>query len=224
MIKYYTYKIQVPLKPGEKLSFKKGFGYFAKKAASLPPRNLSQYVVFCAQEAEKALHSPPKYKIAVSADKAYRDGTLAVLPELKKVHGVPGWCDCRPAPDGTPASVGAAFVKEYGLAYFIGQAENAAQFDDAMSVGARCVIGNITSLRQDQIDKMQKDGIEFIQEDYWNEGWGRAQHPAISAYCAGIYPTALWNPQIYNYRQAGRWREGDGLYYAATVEDWENLP
>jgi hypothetical protein len=26
------------------------------------------------------------------------------------------------------------------------------------------------------------------------------------------------------FRQAGRWRDGDGVYYSATVTDWNNLP
>lgn len=185
----------------------------------------SQYVVFCAQEPANALRAPAKYAIAFSADRAYRDEALPVVigSARRQGHRVAGWCDCRPN-GGTPASAGVQFVKDYGLDYFIGQAESAAEFDNAMSVGAPVVVGNITALRQDQLDRIARGEVAFQQEDYWNEGWARAQSPLISAYIAGIYPTALWNPTIAQYKQAGRWRDGDGLYHAAAVADWQNLP
>lgn len=188
------------------------------------PDPRAQYVVFCAQEPNTALRAKPHYTIAFSADMAYRDGVAPVIAAARNQgHKVAGWCDCRPAPNGTPAAAGIAFVKEFGLDFFIGQAEQAAEFDDAMSVGAKVVIGNLTSLRGDQIETIRTKNIGFIQEDYWNEGWARATSPVIAAYCAGIYP-ALWNPTIKDYQNASRWRAGDGVYYSATIQDWENLP
>lgn len=184
----------------------------------------AKYVVFAAQEPQSGLGKfPVHYGVAFSADMAYRYSDLAARIKAFKDRGhrVMGWCDCR-VDGGTPAAVGAQFVHDYGLDYFIGQAESAAEFDNAMSVGAKIVVGNITSLRQDQINKIMAEGIGFIQEDYWNEGWARAQHPAITAYCAGIYK-ALWEPLIVDYKNANRWREGDGLYASAYVKDWISL-
>ena len=193
----------------------------------------SQFVVFCAEQMQVALAAPMKYALSLSADKEYRYPTEKV-PELdlhhiittmkNQGHRVPGWCDCRPAPDGTPAAVGVEFVKQYGLDYFIGQAESEDEFEDAVSVSAKVIVGNITSLNADQLKQIKVDRISFIQEDYWNEGWARAESDLIAAYCAGTYPTGLWYPRVNNYRSAGRWRMGDGLYYAKPDTDYENLP
>lgn len=182
----------------------------------------SQYVLFAAQEPEKALAAPAKYAVALSADPAYRDASVAAIPKLRAAgHRVAGWCDCRA--DGTPAVDGLSFVQAAGLDYFIGQAESAAEFDDAYYHGARVIIGNRSSLRGDQTAHLSTD-VAFIQEDYWNEGWARDMSPDIAAYCAGIYPTAIWNPTIAQYKQAGRWRPGDGAYHVAAIEDWSSLP
>ncbi len=228
-MKFYTYKKQVPLKPGERLGYMRGRGYYAIPAPPAKPvasvRNpLALYVLFAAQEPLQALHASKRYTVALSADRAYRDQSVAAIGPLHDAgHAVAGWCDCR-VDGGTSAAEGLEFVHQYGLAYFIGQAESPAEFDNAMSVNAPVVVGNITALRQDQIDRISRGDTALICEDYWNEGGGRANHPAITAWCAGIYPTPLWNPQIHNYRSAGRWAEGDGLYHVAAVEDWENLP
>lgn len=190
-----------------------------------PYQDQARLVVFSAQEPEKGLNASSKYAIAFSADFAYRYPDLAnrIKAARDQGHRVAGWCDCRPV-GGTPAAVGKAFVEEFKLDYFIGQAESAAEFDDAMSVGAKVIVGNITALRSDQLERIAKDKLGWIQEDYWNEGWGRAESPLITAYCAGIYATVLWDPQIHNYTAAGRWRAGDGIYYSAGVKDWSGLP
>jgi hypothetical protein len=228
-MKYYTYRKQVPLKPGETVGFTRHRGYHAV-AHSIGPivRDISraQYVLFAAQEPLNALAAPGKYAVALSADHAFRYDNLGNIIQELRDHGhrVPGWCDCLPEGIGTPAEVGAQFVKDYGLDYFIGQAESADEFDAAMAAGATVVVGNITALLDRQITLAITQNILFIQEDYWNEGWGRAQHPLIAAHCNGIYPTNLWNPQIQTYKNAGRWDLGDGLFEVATVEDWQNLP
>lgn len=225
-MKFYTYKKQVVLKSGEKVGYIRGKGYYAIPAPKpAPARDLARarYVLFAAQQPLSALSASTKYTVAFSADMAYRGENAEAIPRFKAAgYRTAGWCDCR-VNGGTPAQVGIDFVAEYKLDYFIGQAESQAEFENAMSVHAAVVVGNLTALNQTQIDRCLKD-VLLIQEDYWNEGWGRAQHPAIAAYCAGIYPTALWNPQIQNYKDAGRWREGDGLYHVASVEDWQNLP
>jgi len=186
-----------------------------------PPVNpQSQYVVFCAENPAEALHAPQKYAVAFSADFAYREGVGAVVAQAKQAgHRTAGWCDCR-VMEGTPASVGVQFVKDFGLDYFIGQAESQAEMENALSVGAKVVVGNITATGVAQLITAD---VAFIQEDYWNEGWARANDPRIAAYCAGIYP-ALWGPNIAAYQQAGRWRQGDGIYYARPDTDWQNLP
>ncbi len=231
-MRFYTYKRQVPLKLGERLGYQRGKGYYAipaPPAKPVPPvRNpLALYVLFAAQEPLQALHAPAKYTVALSADLAYRDESVAAIKPLHDAgHTVAGWCDCR-SDGGTSALEGIQFVRENRLAYFIGQAESPAEFDNAMSVEAPVVVGNITALRQDQIDQIARGDTALIQEDYWCEGWGRAQHPAITAWCAGIYPTPLWaypEPTIVTYRGAGRWADGDGLYHVAAVTDWQNLP
>ncbi len=227
-MKFYTYKKQVPLKPGERLGYMRGHGYYVIVGAPPKPPDVRDpralFVVFAAQEPLTALGAPPKYCVALSADEAYRAESIAAIDPLRKAgHRVAGWCDCR-VEGGTPAAFGQAFVSTQGLDYFVGQAESAAEFDNAMSVNAPVVVGNITSLRQDQVDKISRHEVALIQEDYWNEGWGRATHPAITAWCAGIYPTGLWDPTIAQYQAAGRWSNGDGLYHAAAVHDWQNLP
>lgn len=185
------------------------------------------YVVFCAQEASLALQAPPHYKIALSADPAYRDDNAAALPKLRaQGRTVAGWCDCRS--DGTPAAVGVSYVHGMGLDYFIGQGESAAEFDDARSQGAQVIVGNLTALRGEQTNVIAGGEVAWIQEDYWCEGWARyPESPLITAYCAGIYPTALWHDPhatVAVYRGAGRWRDGDGLYHAAGGVDWNSLP
>lgn len=245
-MRYYTYvrQARAAAKPGDKIGYARGHGYFVRKAVKPKPKPPAPpvhdvahalYVVFCAQEPQTAMAAPAHYAMAVSADHAYRYPTddrpdldlHQIVADAKHAgHRVPGWCDCRPAPDGTPAAVGAAFVQEYGLDYFIGQCETAEQFDDAMTVGATVVVGDITHLRQDQVDLVVAGKVLLIQEDYWNEGWQRAVHPAIAAYAAGVYPTAVWpdpGPTIISYKQVGRWREGDGVYHAAAVQDWASL-
>ena len=189
-----------------------------------PPRNLgpAQYVWFAAQEPEQGLRFPTKCAIAISADMAYRyDNLREIIDALRfKGHRVPGWCDCRP--DGTLATTGALFVKSFQLDYFIGQAETADQFDAGYAWGARVMVGNMSELRSDQMEKCSTE-VLFIQEDYWNEGWARyPKSDAIAAYCIGIYATALWDPNISSYKAAGRFEPGDGGYHVAACTDPEN--
>jgi len=185
----------------------------------------SQYVIFCANNPEAAFGAPKKYRIALSADPAYSANLPSIISMLraKGYAAIAGWCDCR-TEGGTPATAGKAFVAQHGLDYFIGQAESAAEFDNALSAGAKVVVGNLTALRSDQAKLIEKGVVSLIQEDYWNEGWARADSPLISAYCAGIYATSLWDPTIAQYQSAGRWRDGDGLFHAASVKDWQSLP
>lgn len=188
--------------------------------------------IYCAQEPWSAMNAKVGYVPILSADMAYRYpnndypaiNLHDVVGNLRARFGsVGGWCDCRPAPGGTPAKEGLRFCSEYHLDFFVGQAEHDFEFDDAVSNGAKMVIGNVTNLRNDQLSKISSREVALIQEDYWNEGWARAQWEHITAYAAGIYP-ALWNPTILAYREANRWRDGDGVYYSATVQDWANLP
>lgn len=232
-IRYYTYKRQVPLKPGDKIGYRKGRGYYRIPAPAPPPPppppqrdvHLAQRVVFCAEEPQLAAHAPPNYVRAVSADHAYRYPDLAARIQQLRAGGAPvaGWCDCRPS-GGTPAEVGIQFVKDYGLDYFIGQAESAHEFDNAYANGARVMVGNRSALTTDQIAHLRTD-VLFIQEDYWNEGWARDTSPDIVAHCAGVYGTPLWpgGPTIASYQQAGRWADGDGIYYARPDTDWGSL-
>lgn len=240
-VKFYTYKRQVPLKPGEKLGYRRGHGYYVIPAPAphppLPLRDTSRAlcVVFCAEDPAIAAYAPAKYARALSADHAYRYPNDArpdldlhtIISQLRQGGArVPGWCDCRPTPDGTPASEGIAFAQEYGLDYFIGQAESSDQFTDAYDHGARVMVGNRASLTTDQIAHLHTD-VLFIQEDYWNEGWARDPSPDITAYCAGVYPTKLWpdpGPTVQTYIAAGRWRPGDGCYYARPGAGLTSLP
>lgn len=228
--KYYTYKKDVPLSPNTKLAYTRGKGYWAAPKdppKPMPSRDLTRAykVLFAAQNPRKGLLAPPGYKIALSADPEYRAQTVAAIQEFRTQQPnrvLCGWCDCRPI-GGTPAQAGVDFVGDYKLDYFIGQAESQIEFDSAMEVHASVVVGNITALNQTQIDRCLND-VLFIQEDYWNEGWGRAKHPAIVYHCAGIYPTALWNPQYDSYYGANRWDPGDGAFHIDAIENIGRLP
>jgi hypothetical protein len=194
-----------------------------KKVTPTPtPPGPALYVLFADVHPELVLQAPTKYAVALSADPAFRDPHLAdTITALRlKGHRVAGWCDCS----STPAAAGLAFVGEYGLDYFIGQAENDEQFDDAFGHGAHVIVGNLTALTGDRIAKLDQHQILWIQEDFWNEGWALLRDDRVAAVMHGIYPTTIWNPTVAQYKSAGRWKDGDGLFHVISVTDWSDLP
>lgn len=201
--------------------------YLIHKGLKPKPPNVApaQYILFADAQPELALQAPSKYGVALSADKAFRDPRLAdTIAALRfKGHRVIGWCDCDVA-KGTSAADGLAFVQEYGLDYFIGQAESPEQFDEAFGHGAHVIVGNLTALRGDQVAKIDQHQILWIQEDFWNEGWALLRDSRVAAVMHGVYPTSIWNPTIAQYLSAGRWKPGDGLFHVASVTDWSDLP
>ena len=139
-----------------------------------PPADnaLAQSWCIMGQDPLDALGAPLYYKIAATADLGYRhwyDETFFTAARAQSRVVVP-WCDCRPAPDGTPPEVAIQWMHDLGAPFWMGQAEWPAEFDAAMSasVKPRVIVGDINHLRPDQIARVKVREVLFIQEAYRN--------------------------------------------------------
>lgn len=198
-----------------------------KPPAGHPQAAAARYVLFADNDVLNALNAPAKYAVALSADPEFaKQATAENVAKLRWLgRRVYSWCDCWATMP--PDAIG--LMRTLDLDGWVGQAEDFNQYSNAMAkwpVAPVALVGNLTNLDAWQVEEIRTyKAPPFIQEDFWNEGWAR--HPgeaAIAAYCAGIYPTSLWNPQIQNYRSAGRWGDGDGLFHVTSVTDWSSLP
>lgn len=116
--------------------------------------------------------SPGYYKLAATADMGYRGFyDAAFFAEVARQQRVlVPWCDCRPAPGGTPPEVAIQWMHELGAPFWMGQAEWPEEFDAAMgaSVKPRVICGDLAHLRQDQRDRVRNREVLFIDEAYRN--------------------------------------------------------
>jgi hypothetical protein len=199
-------------------------------AVTPPPAAVHPYesLIFCAQEPLLVYRAPLRYAAVVSADHAYRAQTITAIPVLQaQGRRVLAWSDCRPAPEGTPASEAVRMAADYGLDGWVGQGESAAEFDHAYGAGARAIVGNLSALNSEQKDIIRHREVVFLQEVYKNEDAGLIPNfenlPVLV--CVGLYPGANGYVPLAWYRQAGFFPPGASIYYSAGISehDWAEL-
>ena len=110
--------------------------WWTRYKAEHPPKpkpNPATDIIFCASDPLSALQAPAKYKIALTADPAYRQWASPAIITQFRAQGrtIYSWCDCRDWGSGTPASEAIMMMKDRALDGWIGQGESAAEFDHA---------------------------------------------------------------------------------------------
>jgi hypothetical protein len=204
-----------------------------------------QNVLFLTNDISGALSSNPKYKLAATADWGYRVNYTAEFLRSAMAQGrLRIWCDCRPQPNGTPPSVAKTWAQELGLEWpecFIGQGENADEFDRAVEAGAGVIIGNINprtpstpgGLRPDQWAMIDSGQVIWVNETYWNVNRNMApvtwhNLDGVACNCVACYASSSEGAVYYSLAQQkadGKFNtDVDGVYVAGMQpEDWAVL-
>jgi hypothetical protein len=204
----------------------------------------AQNVLILTGDISEALQTNPQYKLAATADRAYREYyTNQFLATAKGSGRLRIWCDCRPS-GGTPPQVAKEWAQELGLPWpecFIGQGESQYEFDVAYAAGAKIIVGNINpasqenpgGLRMDQWDKIDSGEVLWINETYWNVQpdmppitWHNLD--GVACNCVATYPSTTEGAKYYSLsRQAdeGKFVKGrDSVYVAGFLpQDWAVL-
>jgi hypothetical protein len=222
--------------------FERAYLRFRAKIGIPGPNRLyraARNIVFTAQDPLAALETPPHYKIAVSADPAYRIAVLSAIPEFKKRgRTLFSWSDCR----FTSAAEARSLAETYNLAGWIGQGETPAEFDHAIEAGAQLLVGNPNSWgdpgdesRRDLAKRRIAEGtFALICECYrsesghpWPDEYG-TQGVDVASWCIGVYPSRYGYFTVPEYleRTPEAARPHIGMYYAegARPEDRKALP
>jgi len=252
LVKYETLKKNVHLKPGETLSFKPGHGYFAKPAPWTQPPivvkpptvdlSSARNVAFFATVTDSAItyfcRLPKTWKAAFTADHAYPVTDQQIAAVQASGHRAFVWCDCMTTlPDTALAMVEQRRDKDDHplLDGWYGQAESASQFD--VAIGALrapvAIIGNLSSVRSDQLARVAAGERLFVNELYrnvqpWLQPDWRGANAGVGGNCAAVYASqsegAVYTP-ISAYRALGLWNPAcDSVYTEGMLEaDWKQL-
>lgn len=201
-----------------------------------PDAHFYRYAAICAENPWTLANTPTKYGAWLTVDPAYAVDR-GLVDRLRAQRLVGCW--------GNPAQLPAATFYDFADRMSIprhlimGQAETAYEFDKSVDMGVRCVIGNLSSLRDDQLQMVKSNKMLFIQEDYWNVmPWLQLDFRGTTpvSMCHGIYPGQSDSPTYGRYLPpnayiaAGRWLTGDGFYHAngpasaGHPEDLQQLP
>lgn len=191
-----------------------------------PDLSAARSILFLAQDINASDLAPSYYARAYTADRAYARPSPADVA-ARRARGIRqfSWCDCRTT---LPAEA-IEMASELGLDGWIGQGEQAAEFDNAIGAGAKIVIGNFNSLRADQLALVVAAKVLWIQEDYWNCGDGVPDWHGwpIAGSCVAVYGDSQCSRKpISDYIAAGRFTPGrDSVYGPGMTEaDYHNLP
>ena len=122
--------------------------------------------------ASPAAYRPAWYTRALSSDKNQDWINQEAVNACRAIGAkVVAWCDCR-ASGGTDAAYAIEDAHRFGIPW-IGQAENSAEMDNALTRGREygfmpiALVGNL-QLRLDQLDAIRKRDMPFINETYYN--------------------------------------------------------
>jgi len=109
------------------------------------PLSAAQGRIFLADDPLSCLAAPAWMVPVVTADPGYPAcQDPAVIARLHERFGqVEAWCDCVPAPAGTPYSAALQLMHDRQLQGAWGQCESQAQFDAAVAAGATRLVGKV---------------------------------------------------------------------------------
>jgi hypothetical protein len=191
--------------------------------------------MFLANNPEDCLQAPAFMVPVCTADPGYRYWyTADLISKLKARFGtVEAWCDCRGS-EGTPYSEAVEMVNELGLnGPAWGQCETEPEFDHAYSSGARRMVGQLASLRDDQKQKIASKEVLVTFELYRNKmPWQVPDYgtsgAGIGGNTIGCYASdtegAVYTP-VSDYKSLGYYvPKRDGVYgVGLTSQDWHDL-
>ncbi len=205
MTRFYTFKKQVPLKPGERLGYQRGKGYYvipAAKPAPVPPPPIglhAQKVVLMSGTQDtpsdwvaEFVACGPGHGILFSADlnEAKPGGAYYVtdrqLEDVKRGGGWFGWwCDGT----ATPISEAKKLLAQRGGSAVMGQFETDAQYDALVNSGVPLGVGDAANLsqprRDDAIRRCNSGELHLTGEMMWC-------NPAYSAFGIPIESVTLY--------------------------------
>lgn len=194
--------------------------------------NVVRRGLYLTSDTSRALETKNRLLIA-TADRGYRQFyssdfiRAAIAQDRFRV-----WCDCRPAGEGTPPEVALEWLRELGLppSYFYGQCENPAEFDRAYNAGARKMVGNVDSLRDDQHNKLKSKEVLVSNEAYYNVNPGLQPdwhncNAGIGGNCLAVYESAgegAVYTSLRTQQQQGRYDPNTSSLYVADFreDDW----
>lgn len=225
MTRFYTYKKQVPLKPGEKIGYQRGRGYYV---IPVPPAYASPFSgrgVFTTSEPQVVNGHACDWQ-AAQADPEGNLSWAFIGPRQKMM-----WM-ARPDGDG---------VTRANMAHmpFIGQAESQKELDVCLALGPhiqvpKALVGNAGAWTDEGRAKALAQGWDLIQEWYWNaHPWEQSpdahNYPRFVNVCFGIYSEGEPGGQGYvpqsksvaDYRAV--WRGSFSVWRgeAMTEQDWQ---
>ncbi len=186
-MKFYTYKKQVPLKPGERLGYQRGKGYYVipapKPVPPVVPRVASPFAgkgLFCTSE-PGVVEGHPCDWVALQADP---EGNLVPPKTSARIM----WWQAR-------ADQGCADACNLSSRPYIGQAENQAELDKCLALHLtvpKALVGNAGSWTAVGREEAAQDGWDLIQEWYknahpWEASPDAANYKRFVNVCYGIY-------------------------------------
>ena len=170
-------------------------GVGAPPVVSAPPSNLDigRSIIFLAQDPGDWLASPTYYKLAITADPAYRHFYTADFIRRARAQGrrLYAWCDCHTTfPDAAKQ-----MVVDLGLDGWYGECESAPAFGVGYAAGAPAMVGNLSALRPDQLALVAQGRQVVTVELYRNcqpgqqPDWRNANR-GVAGNCVAFYKDA----------------------------------
>ena len=203
-----------------------------------PPKPLAsvQARIFLAGSPLDCMQAPKWMVPVLTADETTWTPDPNVVTQLRTRFAlVEAWCDCRERggdPSGTPYSQAVALVNNLGLdGPAWGQCESQAEFDHAYSGGCRRMVGNLSALRDDQIQKIATGEVLVTAELYRNcqpsmtPDWRNA-NAGVGGNCIACYDDADCDYMSVNqYKADGMYTSGHDSVYGVSLQptDWGNL-
>lgn len=129
--------------------------------------DIARSVIFLGQNPIDALSSPHYYKLACTADLAYRswyEDPAFLSGARAQGRRLFSWGDCHTT---FPPEI-KQMAANFGFEGWYGECESAAAFDVAYSAGAKAMVGNLSSLRPDQISLVAQAKVFISNELYRN--------------------------------------------------------
>jgi len=185
-------------------------------------------VAVMAQETDGPILKAPRGTVAAfTADPAYAGWASSdrVQAHVNAGHPIAAWCN------PSQISVGhlREFGKQIGAQHLIGQCETAGEFDDSVANGLTTMVGNLSSLRDDQFAQIESGAVHVVDEDYWNvQPWRVPNlHNLPCTTCPAVYgppyssaenPAHHYRP-MREYEAAGRLAPGMWVYQPGMFDE-----
>jgi hypothetical protein len=184
-----------------------------------------RHVAVMAQDTDGVILSVgPGMVAAFTADPAYDDWASSgrVQAHVSAGHVIAAWCN--------PSQVSVQRLRDFGARigarHLIGQCETAGEFDDSMAGGLTTQVGNLSSLRDDQLEVIRsRADVHIANEDYWNvQPWlvpnwrGLPVTSCPAVYGGSETPSHRYWP-LREYEAAGRLVPGAWVYQPGMTAD-----